>query len=89
MAKAAHGGRRMMIFAYTFLVVFVALVVILGLGSLLTKGGETPEIIPEGAATAAMCTTQLLGRCDDIGSVCDEDFVIEQDLVYTYDSINL
>jgi len=79
----------MMIFAYTFLVVFVALVVILGLGSLLTKGGETPEIIPEGAATAAMCTTQLLGRCDDIGSVCDEDFVIEQDLVYTYDSINL
>ena len=89
MAKVACGGRRMMIFAYTFLVVFVALVVILGLGSLLTKGGETPEIIPEGAATAAMCTTQLLGRCDDIGSVCDEDFVIEQDLVYTYDSINL
>ena len=89
MAKVACGGRRMMIFAYTFLVVFVALVVILGLGSLLTKGGETPEIIPEGAATAAMCTTQLLGRCDDIGFVCDEDFVIEQDLVYTYDSINL
>ena len=89
MAKASCGGRKMMIFAYTFLVVFVALVVILGLGSLLTKGGETPEIIPEGAATAAMCTTQLLGRCDDIGSVCDEDFVIEQDLVYTYDSINL
>ena len=79
----------MMIFAYTFLVVFVALVMILGLGSLLTKGNEKPEIIPEGAATAAMCTTQLLGRCDDIGSVCDEDFVIEQDLVYTYDSINL
>ena len=51
-----------MIFAYTFLVVFVALVVILGLGSLLTRGNETPEIIPEGAATAAMCTTQLLGR---------------------------
>ena len=89
MAKVACGGRKMMIFAYTFLVVFVALVVILGLGSLLTKGGETPEIIPEGAATAAMCTTQLLGRCDDIGSVYDEDFVIEQDLVYTYDSINL
>lgn len=89
MAKVACGGKKMMIFAYTFLVVFVALVVILGLGSLLTKGGETPEIIPEGAATAAMCTTQLLGRCDDIGSVCDEDFVIEQDLVYTYDSINL
>jgi hypothetical protein len=79
----------MMIFAYTFLVVFVALVVILGLGSLLTKGDETPEIIPEGAATAAMCTTQLLGRGDYSGSVCDEDFVIEQDLVYTYDSINL
>jgi hypothetical protein len=89
MAKAAYGGRRMMIFAYTFLVVFVALVVILGLGSLLTRGNETPEIIPEGAATAAMCTTQLLGRGDDTGSVCDEDFVIEQDLVYTYDSINL
>ncbi|WP_022766515.1 hypothetical protein [Butyrivibrio sp. XPD2006] len=79
----------MMIFAYTFIVVFVALVVILGLGSLLTRGNEVPEIIPEGAATAAMCTTQLLGRCDFSDSVCDDDFVIEQDLVFTYDSINL
>ena len=57
----------MMIFIYTFVVIFVALVVILGLGSLLTKGNETPEIIPEGAATAAMCTTQLLGRSDYSG----------------------
>ena len=79
----------MMIFGYTFVVVFLALIVIIGLGSLLTKGNEAPEIIPEGEATAAMCTTQLLGRGDYSGSVCDEDFVIEQDLVYTYDSINL
>ena len=79
----------MIVFAYTFVVVFVALVVILGLGSLLTKGNEAPEVIIEGAATAAMCTTQLLGRTDYSGSVCDEDFVIEQDLVFTYDSINL
>ena len=79
----------MMIFVYTFIVVFMALVMILGLGSLLTNGNEIPEIIPEGAATAAMCTTQLLGRGDYSGAVCDEDFVIEQDLVYTYDSINL
>ena len=89
MVKTADGGRRMMIFAYTFLVVFVALVVILGLGSLLTKGNEVQEIIPEGEATAAMCTTQLLGRGNNSTDVCDEDFVIEQDLVYTYDSINL
>ncbi len=79
----------MMIFAYTFIVVFVALVVILGLGSLLTRGNEEPEVIPEGAATAAMCTTQLLGRSGFADSVCDEEFVIEQDLVFTYDSINL
>ncbi|MBO5622604.1 MAG: hypothetical protein J5959_13355 [Butyrivibrio sp.] len=79
----------MMIFAYTFIVVFVALVMILGLGSLLTRGNEAPEVIPEGAATAAMCTTQLLGRGGFSDSVCDEEFVIEQDLVFTYDSINL
>ncbi len=67
----------------------MALVVILGLGSLLTGAGEASEPVPEGAATAAMCTTQLLGRGTEKYTVCDEEFVIEQDMVYTYDSFNL
>ncbi len=79
----------MMIFVYTFAIIFVALVVILGLGSLLTGLGEAPEHVQEGEATAAMCTTQLLGRGTGSDAVCDEDFVIEQDMVYTYDSFNL
>ena len=71
MAKVACGGRKMMIFAYTFLVVFVALVVILGLGSLLTKGGETPEIIPEGAAAAAIAAYfSLLRAISFLSSAC-------------------
>ena len=79
----------MMIFIYTFVIIFIALVVILGLGSLITGSGEEKTDLPEGEATAAMCTTLLLDRGGSHGSVCDEDFVIEQDLVYTYDSFNL
>lgn len=79
----------MLIFVYTFAIVFVALVVILGLGGILAGIGEGAEIEPEGPATAAMCTTQLLGRGAESCAVCDEDFVIEQDMVYTYDSVNL
>ena len=79
----------MMIFIYTFVIIFFALVVILGLGSLITGVGESLNTIPEGEATAAMCTTQLLGRGSEQGRTCDEEFVIEQDMVYTYDSFNL
>ncbi len=78
----------MLIFVYTFVIVFIALVLILGIGSLLTGIGEKPEMI-EGEATAAMCTTQLLDRSGYEVASCDEDFVIEQDMVYTFDSINL
>ncbi len=78
----------MIVFAYTFVIIFIALVVILGLGSLLA-GNDDCDVIPEGEATAAMCTTKLLDRGGYSSQVCDEDFVIEQDLVYTYDSINL
>ena len=78
----------MLIFIYTFVIIFVALVVILGLGSFL-RGETGPEPIPEGEATAAMCTTRLLGRNYGDSAVCDDDFVIEQDMVYTYDSFNL
>ncbi len=79
----------MIVFAYTFVIIFIALVVILGLGSLLAGNDDSAEVIPEGEATAAMCTTRLLDRGGYSSQVCDEDFVIEQDLVYTYDSINL
>ena len=78
----------MIIFLYTFAVVFVALVVILGVGSLITSG-EEPVRPTEGKATAAMCTTRLLGDYEESEFMSEEDFVIEQDLVYTYDSINL
>ncbi len=79
----------MMIFVYTFGVIFIALVLILGVGNLLVGIGEKQEAVMEGEATAAMCTTQLLGRGGREMGICDEDFVIEQDMVYTYDSINL
>ena len=78
----------MLIFVYTFAIIFVALAVILGLGSILTGLGEEKPV-EEGEATAAMCTTQLLGGYSGESSMCDEDFVIEQDMVYTYDSVNL
>ncbi len=79
----------MMIFVYTFVIIFVALIVIFGFGSFLAGDKETDEALIEGEATAAMCTTQLLDRGSSCYSVCDEDFVIEQDMVYTYDSFNL
>ena len=80
----------MLIFVYTFAIVFVALVVILGLGGMLAGIGEEDEAEAEGAATAAMCTTQLLGGSTETDyQICDEDFIIEQDMVYTYDSVNL
>ena len=78
----------MMIFIYTFCIIFIALVLILGIGSLLTGFGDKEEIT-EGEATAAMCTTQLLDRSGYEVASCDDDFVIEQDMVYTFDSINL
>ncbi len=77
----------MIIFLYTFGVVFIALIVILGVGSVITRG-EEPVKPQEGRATAAMCTTRLLGDYLPAEYPSEDDFVIEQDLVYTYDSIN-
>lgn len=79
----------MIIFAYTFGIVLVALVLILGVGSLLGDDGEELVKAVEGKATAAMCTTQLLETTDYSKDFPEDDFVIEQDLVYTYDSLNL
>ncbi len=80
----------MIIFVYTFAIVFLALVIILGLGGMLINIADRESgFAVEGEATAAMCTTRLLDR-DEIGTTADfEDFVIEQDMVYTYDSFNL
>ncbi len=78
-----------MIFVYTFAIVFAALVIILGIGSMLTSPEEEKEPLQEGEATAAMCTTQLLESPVGIMDFCDEDFVIEQDMVYTYESVNI
>ncbi len=80
----------MIIFVYTFAVVFIALGLILGLGGLLANiADEGKEQLIEGEATAAMCTTQLLERAEKGDKTAVEDFVIEQDMVYTYDSFNL
>lgn len=79
----------MMIFIYTFAIIFVALVIILGLGNLLSDNAEDPVQLSEGKATAQMCTTRLLEISDTFEKTSREDFVIEQDLVYTYDSLNL
>ena len=79
----------MIIFLYTFFVIFIALVVMLGVGSIVTESGEETSKVREGKATAAMCTTRLLESYDKGEFFDEKDFVIEQDLVYTYDSINL
>ena len=80
----------MMIFVYTFVVVFIALIAIFGVGSLIAGfSPDEKEIEVEGKATAAMCTTQLLGSSRNDSYSCDDDFVIEQDMVFTYDSFNL
>lgn len=79
----------MIIFVYTFAIVFLAIVLILGVGGLLTNIADEKEVLVEGEATAAMCTTQLLEKCEYTEDTCTEDFVIEQDMVYTYDSINI
>jgi hypothetical protein len=79
----------MMVFVYTFGIVLIALLVILGIGSLLGDSGKEPSHISEGRATAAMCTTRLLETEDYSEELSEDDFVIEQDLVYTYDSLNI
>ena len=80
----------MIIFLYTFFVVLVAIVFIIGLGGVLTNLGEKEHCFEiEGEATAAMCTTNLLERSSDFNRMSMDDFVIEQDMVYTYDSFNL
>ncbi len=79
----------MMIFVYTFGIVLVSMVAILGVGALLTNQKEEPVHVAEGRATAAMCTTTLLESTDYSQEICEDDFIIEQDLVYTYDSLNL
>ncbi len=77
----------MIIFGYTFMIIFVAVIIILGVGNLLTEKDE-PVKPKMGSATAAMCTTRLLGDYSENEYASEEDFVIEQDLVYTYDSVN-
>jgi hypothetical protein len=79
----------MIIFVYTFAIVLASIVVILGIGSLLGDAGQEPVKAKEGKATAAMCTTRLLEATDYSEEFSEDDFVIEQDLVYTYDSLNL
>lgn len=79
----------MMIFVYTFILVFFAMVLILGIGSYLSDDRKEPEDPCRSAATAAMCTTRLLGKEKAEAEFFEEDFVIEQDLVYTYDSFIL
>jgi hypothetical protein len=79
----------MIIFVYTFALIFIALVLILGVGNLLSENAKETVEIAEGKATAQMCTTRLLEVGDTFDSVAEDDFVIEQDLVYTFDSFNL
>lgn len=79
----------MIIFFYTFILIFFAMVLILGLGSILTDERKAPQEPEISCATAAMCTTRLLGKDLAHHEFADDDFVVEQDLVYTYDSINL
>ncbi len=79
----------MIVFVYTFALIFLALMVILGLGNIIADYSKEPTELTEGKATAQMCTTRLLEASDTSDLVCEDDFVIEQDLVYTFDSLNL
>ena len=78
----------MIIFIYTFAIVFIAVVAIMGLGGLIANISSDEEKIVEGEATAAMCTTELLGRDASHDQDSAEDFVIVKDMVYSYDSFN-
>ena len=66
----------------------IALISILGIGSLLIPD-NTPEVSAQGRATAEMCTTRLLSDYSFSEEDLGEEFVIEQDLVFTWDSVNL
>jgi hypothetical protein len=80
----------MVIFLYTFFVVIAGISFILGVGGVIANIEEKEELCGiEGVATSAMCTTNLLERSSDFSRSSSDDFVIEQDMVYTYDSINL
>jgi hypothetical protein len=79
----------MMIFVYTFILVFLAMIMILGIGAYLADDRNEPEDPLSAGATASMCTTRLLGKEHALPEYLEDDFVIEQDLVYTYDSVNL
>ncbi|WP_026517435.1 hypothetical protein [Butyrivibrio sp. MC2021] len=79
----------MIIFVYTFILVFFASLLIFGLGTYLNDCRKAPEEPILGEVTAAMCTTRLLGKEAASNDFTEEDFIIEQDLVYTYDSVNL
>lgn len=79
----------MIIFVYTFVIVFVAVVAILGVGCLLADTSEKPVQVDEGRMTAAMCTTRLLDLGEGSEYETSDGFIIEQDLVFTYDSLNL
>lgn len=79
----------MIVFVYAFALIFLALLAILGLGNIIADYTKEPAELTEGKATAQMCTTRLLEAGDLSDTVAEDDFVIEQDLVYTFDSLNL
>lgn len=78
----------MIIFLYTFAIIFLALVIILGVGNIISENNKETVEFTEGRATAQMCTTRLLEVDDSHQDYTEDDFVIEQDMVYTYDSMN-
>ena len=79
----------MMVFIFTFAVVFISLVLIIGLIGMAAGRNTGRQEQPEGEMTAAMCTTQLFEYTCGHEPTASDDFVIEQDMVYTYDSLIL
>ena len=73
----------MLHFVMTFIAVFIGLLMSAAVLTLLTS--KEPQEQPEGKVTSLMNTTGLLGTYSSSHNVCDEDFVIEQDLVYAFD----
>ena len=78
----------MMHYVLAFIAVLLAIIVTLGIAHVLVTGRRNIPYI-EGSATASMCTTKLLEHHTYEKEVATEDFVVEQDLVYTFDSLNL
>ena len=78
----------MITYLYTFITIFISILLVMAFIGFIRGVGKGNNQYIEGEVTAAMCTTKLL-ESGNFETFCEDDFIIEQDMVYTYDSFNL